>query len=88
MPELINRVGAERVLMLDLVAPGPPLDDVPWTTLRSVEGDGLRQQLSFRAEDTTAAAVISAVTERGLEIRDLAINEPAIEDVVRRLYQP
>jgi ABC-2 type transport system ATP-binding protein len=86
LPGLVAQVGAERTLVVDLVEPRPPLDDVPGTTLRQVEADGLRQHLSFRQEETTAAAVIAAVTQRA-ELRDLTISEPAIEDVVRRLYE-
>jgi len=85
LPGLVARVGAERVLVVDLAEPGPPLTDVPGTTLRAVEADGLRQHLAFRKEDTTAAAVVAAVSTR-VELRDLAVHEPAIEDVVRRLY--
>ncbi|MGZ4610800.1 MAG: ABC transporter ATP-binding protein [Actinomycetes bacterium] len=85
LPGLVTRVGAERVLVVDLVRPSPPLDDVPGTVLQSVEAEGLRQRLAFRAEETTAAAVIAAVSQR-VELRDLAIAEPDIEDVVRRLY--
>jgi ABC-2 type transport system ATP-binding protein len=85
LPGLVARVGAERVLVVDLAEPGPPLTDVPGTTLRAVEADGLRQHLAFRKEDTTAAAVVAAVAAR-VELRDLAVNEPDIEDVVRRLY--
>ena len=85
LPGLISRVGAERVLVVDLVEPGPPLTDVPGTTLQSVEADGLRQHLAFRAEETTAAAVVAAVSAR-VELRDLTVTEPDIEDVVRRLY--
>ena len=85
LPGLVARVGAERVLVVDLAEPGPPLTDVPGTTLRAVEADGLRQHLAFRKEDTSAAAVVAAVSAR-VELRDLAVHEPAIEDVVRRLY--
>jgi ABC-2 type transport system ATP-binding protein len=85
LPGLVSRVGAERVLVVDLVEPGPPLTDVPGTTLQSVEAEGLRQHLAFRAEETTAAAVVAAVSAR-VELRDLTVTEPDIEDVVRRLY--
>ena len=87
LPSLVARVGAERVLVVDLAAPGPPLTDVAGTTLRQVEADGLRQHLAFRPDETTAAAVVAAVSAR-VELRDLSITEPAIEDVVRRLYLP
>lgn len=82
---LVDRVGAERVLVVDLAQPGPALDDVPGTSLRSVEADGMRQQLAFRAQETSAAAVVAAVTSR-TELTDLTIREPQIEDVVQRLY--
>jgi len=82
---LVSRVGAERVVVVDLVAPGPPLADVPGTTLRAVEADGMRQHLAFRPDETTAADVVAAVAAR-VPLRDLTVTEPDIEDVVRRLY--
>ncbi|MDQ1627954.1 MAG: viologen exporter family transport system ATP-binding protein [Actinomycetota bacterium] len=85
LPALVSRVGAERVLVVDLVEPAAPLADVPGTVLRTVEAGGLRQHLAFRPEQTTAAAVVAAVAGR-VQLRDLAITEPDIEDVVRRLY--
>ena len=85
LPGLVARVGAERVLVVDLVAPAAPLTGVPGTTVTAVEADGLRQHLSFRAEETTAAAVIAAVSAR-VELRDLSLTEPGIENVVRRLW--
>jgi ABC-2 type transport system ATP-binding protein len=86
LPGLVARVGAQRVLVVDLAEPGPALTGVPGTTLLEVEADGLRQHLAFRQEETTAAAVVAAVSAR-VELRDLAIAEPDIEDVVRRLYE-
>ena len=50
-----------------------------------VEAGGLRQRLTFRSDGTSAAALIAAVAER-VAVRDLAVAEPAIEDVVRQLY--
>jgi ABC-2 type transport system ATP-binding protein len=85
LPGLVARVGAERVLVVDLVEPAAPLDSVPGTTLRGVQAGGLRQELAFRPEHTTAAAVIAEVSARA-QVRDLALREPEIEDVVRRIY--
>ncbi len=85
LPGLVARVGAERVLVVDLAEPAPPLDDIPGTTLVGVEGDGLRQRLSIRADATSAAAVLGAVSRRA-DVRDLAVEEPDVEEVVRRLY--
>jgi ABC-2 type transport system ATP-binding protein len=86
LPTLVSRVGAERVLVVDLVEAGPPLDDVPGTALRSVEAGGLRQHLAFRPDETTAAEVVAAVSAR-VPLRDLTVTEPDIEDVVRRIYR-
>ena len=85
LPGLVTRVGADRVLVVDLAEPAAPLDDVPETRLVGVEAHGLRQRLAFSPQHTTAAAVLQAVSKR-VEVRDLTVEEPRIEDVVRRLY--
>ena len=85
LPGLVTRVGAERVLVVDLAEPAPPLGGVPGTRLVGVEAHGLRQRLAFLPRDTTAAEVLQAVS-RQVEVRDLTVEEPRIEDVVRRLY--
>jgi ABC-2 type transport system ATP-binding protein len=85
LPGLVARVGARRVLVVDLTEPTAPLDDVPDTELVGVEGGGLRQRLAFVPERTTAAQVLAAVGARA-DVRDLSVTEPDIEDVVRRLY--
>jgi ABC-2 type transport system ATP-binding protein len=83
---LAARVGAQRILVVDLVEPAPPLDDVPGATLREVEAGGLRQKLAIRSADgATAAAVLAHISAR-VPVRDLTVQEPAIEDVVARLY--
>jgi ABC-2 type transport system ATP-binding protein len=82
---LVERAGVQRVLVVDLSEPGRPLDDVPGTELTAVESGGLRQRLSFSPTAVTAAQVLSDVASRA-EIRDLTLEEPRIEDVVRRLY--
>ncbi len=85
LPSLAATVGARRVLVVDLAAPTAPLTGIPDTTLLGTEGDGLRQRLAFDATATTAAAVLAEVSRRAA-VRDLAIEEPDIEDVVRRIY--
>jgi ABC-2 type transport system ATP-binding protein len=84
LPGLVQRVGAERVLVVDLTEPRSPLA-VPGTRVVGVEGDGLRQRLAFSPDATTAAAVLAAVSEQA-QVNDLAVEEPVIEEVVRRLY--
>jgi ABC-2 type transport system ATP-binding protein len=82
---LAGLVGAQRVLVVDLAEPAPPLDGVPGTSLIGVEAEGLRQRLAFTPQETTAAQVLAEVSAR-CTVRDLAIEEPDIEDVVRRVY--
>ncbi len=83
---LARTVGAERVLTVDLAEPVADLTDVPRTRHLGSEGNGIRQRLAFDAEATTAGSVLAEVGRRA-EIRDLTIEEPDIEDVVRRIYQ-
>jgi hypothetical protein len=66
-----------------LVEAGPEID-VDGATVTKVEGP--RQWLRFRRDEISAAALIGAIAER-VELRDLTIEEPAIEDVVRRIYE-
>jgi ABC-2 type transport system ATP-binding protein len=47
--------------------------------------EGPRQWLAFRRDDTTAAAVVAAVAAQA-PLRDLALEEPDVEEVVRRIY--
>jgi len=86
--DLTAMVGARRVLVVDLVAPRPALTDVatlPGVQVLPVEGDGLRHRFAFATGDVSAVQVLARVGEHA-EVRDLSIEEPDIEDVVRRLY--
>ncbi|NYJ73488.1 ABC transporter ATP-binding protein [Allobranchiibius huperziae] len=85
LPGLSQRVGARRVLVVDLAAPAPDLLDIDATTHLGSEAGGIRQRLAFDPEVATAATVLAAVAARA-EVRDLSIEEPDIEDVVRRIY--
>lgn len=82
---LSRTVGARRVLVVDLERPTEPLEGIPATQHLGSEAQGLQQRLAFDPEQTTAAAVLAAVSQR-CDVRDLAIEEPDIEDVVRRIY--
>ncbi|WP_420112027.1 ABC transporter ATP-binding protein [Pseudactinotalea sp.] len=84
LPGLVRRVGADRVVVLDLDEPSAPLDGVPGTRLIATEHEGLRQRLAL-LPGATAAKVLAEVARRA-PLRDLTIEEPDIEDVVRRLY--
>ncbi len=77
-----RRFGGDSVLVVDLMEPGPAIDV---DGARVTKVDGPRQWLSFRREDITAADLIARVVAR-VPVRDLAIEDPEIEDVVRRIY--
>lgn len=83
---LARTADAGRVLVVDLVEPGPDLTDIPLTRHNGSEAGGMRQRLAFDPSATTAAAVLAHVSSRA-EVRDLSIEEPDIEDVVRRIYR-
>jgi ABC-2 type transport system ATP-binding protein len=79
---LLDEVGAERILVVELDRVHGPLvfDGVVCDKV-----EGRRQWLRFRRADITAAAVLTRVTERA-EVRDFALEEPEIEQIVRRIY--
>lgn len=85
LPGLSRTVGAERVLVVDLAAPVPSLDGFPDARHLSSEAGGLRHRIAFDAERTTAAQVLASVSKQS-EVLDLTVEEPDVEDVVRRIY--
>ncbi|GAB6899230.1 ABC transporter ATP-binding protein [Kineosporia succinea] len=82
---LSKTVAMRRVLVVDLAAPTPDLHDLPHAEHLGSEADGLRQRLAFDPEATTAAALLAAVSQQAV-VRDLSVEEPDVEDVVRRVY--
>jgi ABC-2 type transport system ATP-binding protein len=80
---LIELYGEERTLVVDLEEPSPPLQ-VDGALVVRVEGP--RQWLRFRRDEITAARLTAAVASRA-PLVDLTVEEPEIEDVVRRIYR-
>ncbi|MFJ6622222.1 ATP-binding cassette domain-containing protein [Kitasatospora sp. NPDC091335] len=72
---------SERTLVVDLAEAGPPIE-VPGARVSRV--DGPRQWLAFPAEES-AAPIVAAVAAR-YPLVDLSVREPAIEDVIARMY--
>ncbi|MFI5533449.1 ATP-binding cassette domain-containing protein [Kitasatospora sp. NPDC051853] len=72
---------SERTLVVDLAEEGPEIS-VPGARVVKVEGP--RQWLAFPAEQS-AAPLVAAVAER-YPLVDLSVREPAIEDVIARMY--
>jgi ABC-2 type transport system ATP-binding protein len=77
-----RRLGGERTLVVDLEEEAPPLT-VDGATVVKVEGP--RQWLRFSKDQTTAARLVAAVAAQA-PLVDLAVEEPDIEEVVRRIY--
>ena len=67
----------------DLEEAAAPLS-IPGVTV--VRTDGPRQWLRFRRSETTAAQIVATVAATA-RLRDLTIQEPAIEDIVREVYE-
>ena len=80
--EIKERHGGQRILVVDLEEPRPPLEVPGAEVLRT---DGVRQWLRFSRDDHTAAAVLARVAAQA-PVRDLAVEEPPIEEIVRRIY--
>ncbi len=77
------RYGGERRMVVDL-AEDVAHPQIPGARLERREGT--RLWLSFKREETTAPALIAALAAR-YAIRDLTLEEPDIEAVVRRIYE-
>jgi viologen exporter family transport system ATP-binding protein len=80
---LLARYGDERTLVVDLEEPGPPLEVAG---ARVVRVDGPRQWLRFRRDEATAARLAAEVAAKA-PLVDLAVEEPDIEEIVRRIYE-
>ncbi len=76
------RYGGERRLVVDLEEESPPLHV---TDARVIRVDGPRQWIAFDRERTNAARLAAEVAAQA-SLRDLTVEEPDIEEVVRRIY--
>jgi ABC-2 type transport system ATP-binding protein len=79
IPELRERYGGERLLIVDLERPAPPLA-VEGAVVDRVEG--ARQWLRFRG----SASELTARVAQAARLVDLQVAEPDIEEIVRRIY--
>lgn len=79
---LRRRFAGNRTLVVDLVEPAAPLHGLDGVVDVAVEAQGMRQRLEF----TGSAAGLIAEVARRVEIRDVTVDEPSIEDLVRTLY--
>ena len=79
-----DQLGTERTLVVDLAEDVDGALRVPWA--QEVRADGPRRWLQFNRLNTTAAELIADVAGR-YRLRDLTIEEPDIESIVRRIYE-
>ena len=77
-----ERYGTERTLVVDLEVPGPALQ-IDGAEVTRV--DGPRQWLRFHRDAHTAASLLAQVTAQA-PVRDLTLEEPAIDDIVHHIY--
>jgi ABC-2 type transport system ATP-binding protein len=81
--DIRDRYGDSRTLVVDMMEPMAPVV-VPGAEVVRVEGP--RQWVRFNRAQHSAASVLSAVTRAGA-VRDLALEEPTIEEIVGRIYR-
>jgi ABC-2 type transport system ATP-binding protein len=80
--DLLADYGDERTLIVDLEEAAPPLE-IPGATV--VRVDGQRQWLRFKRNEATAARIVADVAARA-PLLDLSLEEPDVEEIVRRIY--
>jgi ABC-2 type transport system ATP-binding protein len=83
LASLIARFGGKRILVVDFA------ETYPSATIDGVElvaWNGLQATYAFGREDLSAADLIATLSSR-FHIQDLSIQEPAIEDTIRRIYE-
>jgi ABC-2 type transport system ATP-binding protein len=81
-----ERFGIERTLVVDLAKDETVHGPLNIGLAAQVQANRPRRWLRFRRQEITAAALIAAVSAR-YRIRDLTIEEPEIESIVRRIYE-
>ena len=80
---LRTRFGRQRTLVVDLDG---AVSDIEVPFAEVVRREGPRVWLRFDRDMTTAAALIGAVSAR-YAVRDLTVEEPAIDAIVRHIYE-
>jgi ABC-2 type transport system ATP-binding protein len=82
LAELRATIDADRMLIVDLARPAPP---IAVGGARVVRTEGPRQWLAI-PPSANAAAVVAAVAARH-EVEDISLREPGIEELITRLYR-
>lgn len=84
LADLVRSTGATRTVVVTTASPCPPLM-VDGTEVARV--DGVRQWLRLRQGTSASAATVVAAVMAAVEVVDIAIEEPAIDEVVTAVYE-
>ena len=84
LDSLHARYGSRRRVVVDFDEPPASLLDLAGVTVESSSPDGLR--VTYSLDGTVTAGDLVARLATGTALRDLAVVEPDIEEVVARLY--
>ena len=84
---LRRRFGGKRHVILDFDQdPGDAISSLARNHLEIVDRNGPRVRVAFDRETTSAPRVLALASHHGT-VRDMSIEEPAIEDVIRQMYE-
>jgi ABC-2 type transport system ATP-binding protein len=83
LDSLHQRYGSTRQVVVDLEEPLPEPVQLPGVRLAAAEAEGRR--LTYVLDGVSAGPLVARLAAVG-SLRDLAVVEPAIEDVITRLY--
>ena len=86
LDELRRTAPADRLLVVELARPGPPITlEGRWRGIAAERVEGPRQWLRLPRSANAAAVVAELAREH--EVRDISLREPGIEDVLAGLYR-
>lgn len=80
---ITERFGTRRELIVDFAE---PYENLELEGARLVDQDGLRVWYQFERTEITASQLINRLSNQ-FRIRDLSVQEPDIEETIRRIYE-
>ena len=84
---LRSRFGSRRQIIVDFdEAPGPRMADIADHAIELRDQDGPRVRLAFDGQALSATDVLGRAARFGT-IRDVSIEEPRIEEIIRQMYE-
>ena len=80
---ITDKIISRRILIIDL---DEDVNDIDHPAAQVIKKEGLRVWMQFQRSKITAAQLVSDLS-RKLKIRDISIQEPDIEEVIREVYK-